>query len=221
MRVLSVASELFPLVKTGGLADVAGALPGALAPEGIAVRSLVPGYPAVLKAADALEPVATLKGLFGGPARLLAGAADGLELFVLDAPHLFGRPGGPYADAAGRDWPDNAQRFAALAWVAAEIGRGLVPGLVPDVVHAHDWQAGLAPAYLVFAGGRRPGTVTTGHNLAHQGAFPAALLAALRIPLAAFSVEGVEYYGGIAFLKAGLYYADRITTVSPTYAAEI
>src|SRR4051794_1580296 len=221
MRVLSVASEIFPLVKTGGLADVAGALPGALAREGIAVRSLVPGYPALLSASEGFEAVYSYYNLFGGPAQVLSGTAVGLDLFVLNAPHLFMRPGGLYGDAGGRDWPDNAQRFAALAWTAAEIGRGLVPGFAPDLVHAHDWQAGLVPAYLHFAGGRRPGTVATVHNLAHQGAFPARLMSTLRIPASAFSVEGVEYYGGIAFLKAALYYADRITTVSPTYAAEI
>src|SRR3954470_309759 len=221
MRVLSVASEIFPLVKTGGLADVAGALPGALAREDVAVRSLVPGYPAVLRAADGFDAVHQWGDLFGGSATLLAGTAAGLDLFILDAPHLFARAGGPYADAGGRDWPDNPRRFAALAWAAAEIGRGLVPAFAPDVVHAHDWEAGLTPAYLQFAGGRRPGVVVTIHTLAHQGAYPADLIGALRLPPAAFSVEGVEYYGGLAFLKAGLYYADRITTVSPTYAAEI
>src|SRR3954470_4000977 len=221
MRVLSVASEIFPLVKTGGLADVAGALPGALAREDVAVRSLVPGYPAVLRAADGFDAVHQWGDLFGGSATLLAGTAAGLDLFILDAPHLFARAGGPYADAGGRDWPDNPRRFAALAWAAAEIGRGLIPAFAPDVVHAHDWQAGLTPAYLPFAGGRRPGVVVTIHNLAHQGAYPADLMGTLRLPPSAFSVEGVEYYGGIGFLKAGLYYADRITTVSPTYAAEI
>ena len=221
MRVLSVASEIFPLVKTGGLADVAGALPGALAREGVAVHSLVPGYPAVLSTSEGLETVHVYDDLFGGPARLLAGTVAGLDLFILEASHLYARSGGLYGDAVGRDWPDNAQRFAALAWAAAEIGLGLVPGFVPDVVHAHDWQAGLGPAYLHVAGGRRPGTVVTIHNLAHQGVFPARLLATLRLPPSAFSVEGLEYYGGIGLLKAGLYYADRITTVSPTYAAEI
>jgi starch synthase len=221
MRVLSVASEIFPLVKTGGLADVAGALPQALAREGVAVRSLIPGYPAVLKHAGAFEAVHEFEDLFGGPARLLAGQAAGLELFVVDAPHLYARPGGPYAAPDGADWPDNAQRFAALSWVAARLGRGLVPAFAPDVVHVHDWQGGLAPAYLALDGARGPGTVVTIHNLAHQGAFPAGLLAELRLPPSAFAVDGVEYYGQIGFLKAALYYADRITTVSPTYAREI
>jgi starch synthase len=221
MRVLSVASEIFPLVKTGGLADVAGALPRALAAEGVAVRSLVPGYPAVLRQADTFEAVHDFDDLFGGPARLLAGEAAGLALFVIDAPHLYGRPGGPYAASDGAEWPDNAQRFAALSWVAARLGRGLLPAFLPDVVHVHDWQGGLAPAYLALDPAPGPGTVLTIHNLAHQGAFPAGLLHELRLPSSAFAIAGVEYYGQIGFLKAGVYYADRITTVSPTYAREI
>jgi starch synthase len=156
MRVLSVASEIFPLIKTGGLADVAGALPGALGRRGVSVRSLVPGYPKVLGAFESAEPVHAFADLFGGPARLLAGSAAGLDLLVLDAPHLYARPGNPYVDDAGRDWSDNAQRFAALAQAAAQLGQGAVPRLRPDVVHAHDWQAGLAPAYLHYARGARP-----------------------------------------------------------------
>jgi len=221
MKVLSVASEVFPLIKTGGLADVAGALPGALARKGIEVRSVVPGYPTVLGKLDRVQEAHVFPSLFGGPARLLAGTADALAIYAIDAPHLFTRPGNPYVDPQGRDWPDNAQRFAALGRVAAEIGRGLIAGFVPDVVHAHDWQAGLAPAYLRYSGGARPGTVMTVHNLAFQGRFPAELLAELALPPGAFAIDGVEYFGGIGFLKAGLQLADRITTVSPTYAAEI
>ena len=140
--VLSVASEVFPLVKTGGLADVAGALPPALAAEGVAVRTLLPGYPAVLAALPAAETVHHWPLLNGGPARLLAARAAGLDLFVLDAPHLYDRPGNPYVGADGKDWPDNALRFGALGAVAAELGRGLLPAFAPDIVHAHDWQAG-------------------------------------------------------------------------------
>ncbi|WP_426959892.1 glycogen synthase GlgA [Muricoccus radiodurans] len=221
MQVLSVASECFPLVKTGGLADVVGALPGALAAEGIAVRTLIPGYPTVLRALSGAEPAHRFEDLFGGPATLLAAQAAGLDLLILDAPHLYDRPGGPYSDAGGRDWPDNPQRFAALSWAAAEIGRGAMPGWVPAVVHSHDWQAGLAPAYLHFAGTPRPGTVITVHNLAFQGWAPAHLLPELRLPADSFTIDGVEFYGGIGTLKAGLRLADRITTVSPTYAREI
>ncbi len=221
LRVLSVASEAYPLVKTGGLADVVGALPGALADEGIDMRLLLPGYPAVMGALEGARTVHRLGDLFGGPARVLAGKAAGLRLFALDAPHLFDRPGNPYLGPDGLDWPDNAQRFAALSQAAAALGGGGVPGFVPDIVHAHDWQAGLAPAYLHYAGGSRPGTVMTVHNLAFPGRAPAALLAALGLPASSFTVEGVEYYGAIGMLKAGLRLADRITTVSPSYAAEI
>jgi starch synthase len=221
LKVLSVASEVFPLIKTGGLADVAGALPGALSREGITVATLIPGYPAVLRALDSTEAVHSYHDFFGGPARVLVGKAGGLDLFVIDAPHLFDRPGSPYISPHGHDWPDNARRFAGLGRVAADIGRGAIPSFVPDVVHAHDWQAGLAPAYLHFDGGQRPATVMTVHNIAFQGTFPADLLYELGLPPHAFSVDGVEYYGQVGFLKAGLMLADRITTVSPTYAREI
>lgn len=221
MRALAVASELYPLVKTGGLADVAGALPHALAAEGIAVRTLIPGYPAVLGALDEIDRVADIGPLFGSPAQLLAGRAAGLDLFVLNAPHLYVRPGNPYTGPDGRDWPDNPQRFAALAQTAAAIGQGMVPGYLPDILHAHDWQTGLAPAYLHYAGGARPGTVMTIHNLAFQGQVPAALLGELGLPPGAYTIDGVEYYGAIGMLKAGVFFADRITTVSPSYAAEI
>ena len=221
LRVLSVASEAYPLIKTGGLADVVGSLPAALRAFDIEMRTLLPGYPAVLSQMTDAAPVHAFGSMFGGEARLLAGNAGGLALFVLDAPHLFDRPGNPYQQWPGTDWPDNAQRFAALAQAAVHVGLSGAGGFQPDVVHAHDWQAGLAPAYLRYAGDRRPGSVMTVHNLAFQGQFPAGLLSALGFPPAAYAVEGIEYYGSIGFLKAGLWAADRITTVSPTYALEI
>jgi starch synthase len=211
LRVLAVASECFPLVKTGGLADVVGALPGALAGERIGVTTLVPGYPAVLAALEGAEAVRDWPELFGGPARLLRGRTAGLDLLVLEAAGLFDRPGNPYLGPDGRDWPDNAIRFAALGRAAAEAAEGF------DAVHAHDWQAGLTGAFLR---GARP-VVFTIHNLAFQGWYPAELFPRLGLPAEAFAVEGVEYFGGVGFLKAGLHYADRITTVSPTYATEI
>lgn len=221
LKALSVASEIFPLIKTGGLADVTGALPGALKPHGITLRSLIPGYPAVLNGIEAAQPVHSFATLFGGPARLLAARKGELELFVLDAPHLYGRPGNPYTGPDGHDWPDNAVRFAALARAGAEIGQGLLPAFVPDVVHAHDWQAGLTAAYLRYSGKPAPASVFTVHNLAFQGQFPHDLLATLGLPPNSFTVDGVEYYGGIGFMKAGLQLSDRITTVSPAYALEI
>src|SRR5689334_16059452 len=221
LRVLSVASEVYPIVKTGGLADVAGALPAALRMEDVAVRTLMPGYPAAIEALTSATEVLRLNDPSGGPARLLGGTHGRLDLFVLDAPHLFGRAGNPYVDPDGKDWPDNAFRFAALARVAAEIGLGAVPAFVPDVIHGHDWQAGLMPAYLHYSHRPHPGTVMTVHNLAFQGRCPRELLGPLGLPPESFSVDGVEYYGSISFLKAGLQFADRITTVSPTYAREI
>lgn len=216
LRVLAVSSELFPLVKTGGLADAAGALPLALAAEGVAVDSLLPGYPAVRRALTSATTVATLPDLFGAEARILAARHGGLSLRVLDAPHLFDRPGGPYQGQDGRDWPDNALRFAALSRAAA----ALVLQEGHNALHAHDWQAGLAPAYLRFAPRRVPSLFTI-HNLAFQGRYPAALFPALGLPPAAMAVDGLEYYGGIGFLKAGLWFADAINTVSPSYAEEI
>jgi starch synthase len=219
MRVLSVASEVYPLVKTGGLADVAGALPAALAKQGIEVMTLMPGYPAVMKALESADSVSERSDLFGGPARLLRGRAKGLDLFVLDAAHLYDRPGNPYLGPDGKDWPDNARRYAALSLIAAEIGRGLVPGYEPGIVHCHDWQAGLAPAYLFYGGG--PKCVITVHNLAFQGHYPASVFDALGLPPRAFAIDGVEYFGGVGYLKAAIRLADAITTVSPTYAREI
>jgi len=221
LAVLSVASEVFPLVKTGGLADVAGALPVALAAEDVVVRTLVPGYPPVLAALRDGEAVLEFSDLLGFPARIIAGEAAGLDILALDVPELYARAGNPYLDPTGNDWPDNPLRFAALARAAAEIGLSAWRGFVPDIVHAHDWQAGLAPVYLHYAGEARPGTVMTVHNLAFQGHAAPELLGRLALPPAAMAIEAVEYFGSIGFLKGGLALADRITTVSPTYAAEI
>ncbi len=221
LEVLSVASEIYPLVKTGGLGDVVGALPRALAPEKVRVRTLIPGYPAVLSALGSASEAYVYPEFFGGPARLLAGMAAGLDLFVLEAPHLYARYGTPYLTPSGEPWPDNARRFAALSRMGANLAVGLLPAYRPSVVHAHDWQAGLLPAYRNYDSTRGPPVVITIHNLAYQGQFDAGLLTSLGLPPGSFSIHGVEYYGGIGFLKAGLRFADRITTVSPTYAREI
>lgn len=221
MNVLSVTSEFFPLIKTGGLADVAGALPAAVAAENITMRTLLPGYPSVLDRLGNTQRIGGVDDLFGGSAQLLAGEApDGSGMMVIEAPHLYERAGNPYLDEDGRDWADNPFRFAALAWVASRIGLGLIDDWKPDLVHGHDWQAGLLPVYLNGEAGR-PVTLVTIHNLAFQGVFPAVLLSALRLPLSCFTVDGVEFYGQISFLKAALSYADHLTTVSPSYAREI
>ncbi|WP_193227598.1 glycogen synthase GlgA [Aureimonas psammosilenae] len=223
MQVLAVASEIYPLVKTGGLADVAGALPLALGEIGVQVKSLMPAYPAVLPklgGAPAHEVLA-IPDLFGGPARVLEARHAGLDLLLLDAPHLYDRLGGPYISETGADHPDNWARFAALSKAAALIADGAIPGFQPNILHAHDWQAGLAPVYVAFGGGRRVRSVMTIHNLAFQGAFAPEVFAKLGLPRSAWSLEGVEYYGSVGFLKGGLHAADVVTTVSPTYAEEI
>lgn len=221
-KVLSVTSECAPLVKTGGLADVAGALPGALAGLGLGLemRTLLPGYPGVLSQLSAAEVVAEIEGLFGGPARLLSARSGAVDLLVLEAPHLFQRDGGPYLGPDGRDWPDNPERFAALCRVGADIAAGHLGPWRPDVAHGHDWQAGLLPYYLKRDGTRVPSVLTI-HNIAFQGLTPLDRAASLGIAQGDLTADTAEYWGQISTLKAGLICADRLTTVSPTYAAEL
>jgi len=222
MKVLSIASEMAPLIKTGGLADVVGALPAALAPHGVELTTFLPGYPAVLKAIGKAKAVHTWDDLLGAPARLIAGKSGGHPLLVLDAPRYFARPGGPCGDAAGHDWLDNWHRFAAFGRAGADVAAGAVAGQAFTLVHAHDWQAAMALAYLRFAsGGGAPPSVMTIHNMAFQGHYGADVFPALALPAEAFALDGVEYHGGVGFLKAGLEAASAITTVSPTYAREI
>ncbi|MEO1678079.1 MAG: glycogen synthase GlgA [Pseudomonadota bacterium] len=221
MRVLSVASECVPFVKTGGLADVVGALPAALEDQGVEMRVLLPGYEAVIAAMGKHKTVAEEDNLFGGPAQLLYGKVDGLGLYVLHAPHLYDRTeGSPYLGPDGKDWPDNPQRFAALSWVAAFLARAGAGKFKPDILHCHDWQAGLAPVYLKQMGGGAA-TVFTVHNIAFAGLAEAHHMGELRLDPAGFHPDGFEYWGQISALKAGLVYADRVTTVSPTYAREL
>ncbi|MFN4153325.1 MAG: glycogen synthase GlgA [Paracoccaceae bacterium] len=219
-RVLSVASECVPFVKTGGLADVVGALPGALAAVGWEMRVLIPAYRALRPLLAQMTPVRTEPGLFNGDGTVYAGQVGGIDLLLLDAPHLYDREGGPYGGPGG-DWSDNPQRFAALSWVAARMAREGIAGWQLDVLHAHDWQAGFAPAYLAYSGAREVKSVITIHNIAFQGWAPATLMGELRLPTGQFYPDGLEYYGGLSSLKAGLVTADWITTVSPTYAEEL
>ncbi|MBC7479887.1 MAG: glycogen synthase GlgA [Pseudorhodobacter sp.] len=220
-RVLSVASECVPLVKTGGLADVVGALPAALAAHGWEMRVLIPAYRALRAMAADWPVVLHEQGLWGGEGRVLAGEVAGNAMLLLDAPHLYDRDGGPYGGPGG-DWPDNPQRFAALSWVAARIAReGLSDGWAPQILHVHDWQGGFAPAYLAYGGSGGVGSVMTIHNIAFQGWADAVQIDNLRLPADEFHPDALEYYGGLSSMKAGLVTADRITTVSPNYAAEL
>jgi len=224
LKVLFATPEVAPLIKTGGLADVSGALPAALRAIGLDVRVLVPGYNQVMSQLVHHEVAATFDGLLSGfpSARLLSGKmANGVPVFVLDCPSFYQRGGGPYQDVTGHDWADNALRFGLLSKVAAVLSSGASP-LVwhPDLVHCNDWQTGLAPAYLHFAQEAAPSVMTI-HNMAFQGIFPAATVSQLQLPPSCFSINGVEFYGSLSFLKAGLFYAGHITTVSPNYAKEI
>ena len=223
LKVLFATSEVAPLIKTGGLADVSGALPAALRAIGVDVRVLVPGYNQIMAQLAQHQVEASLDVLPGFPvARLLSGVMQNqVPLYVLDCPSLYQREGGPYQNAAGRDWVDNAHRFGLLSKVAAVLGSDTSPlAWHPDLVHCNDWQTGLTPAYLHFAAGAAPSVITI-HNMAFQGNFSPAAVQELQLPPSCFSVNGVEFFGNMSFLKAGLFYANHITTVSPSYASEI
>jgi starch synthase len=225
LRVLHVAAEVFPLVKTGGLADVVAALPVALAEEGADVRLLLPGLPPVVECVLQARPVIDLGACFGAArVRLLRGRmpSSGVPVYVVDAPLLYRRDGGPYQSADGHEWPDNLQRFGLLGWIAAQLGAGeLDAGWIPHVVHAHDWHTAMGCAYLRAHGGQGARSVYTVHNLAYQGLFPQEDSALLGLSARFMSPAGLEYHGQLSFMKAGLKFADRITTVSPSYAREI
>ena len=222
LSVLFATSEMAPWVKTGGLGDVAAALPVALRQAGHDVRVLLPFYPALQQAFPEAAEMAVLPALAPSlPAsRLLAADSDGLPVLLLDCPELFIRPGNPYLAADGHDWPDNASRFGLLSRVAALLGQEKSPlGWRPEIIHANDWQTALAPAWLHYEGGAA--SVVTVHNIAFQGCFGEPVRAALGLPEAAWRFDGVEYHGQLSFLKAGLQLASLISTVSPTYAREI
>lgn len=226
MRILHVCSEVFPLLKTGGLADVAGALPAALNKLNTENKLLVPGFPAFINGMTDKELVVELYSKFGAKTvSLYSGKINGIDAYVIDAPELYNRMGNPYADSNNQPYQDNYLRFALLGWMAARIADSLDNSWVPDVVHGHDWHAGLMPAYIkaaeMYSGKKLATTVLTVHNLAYQGVFPAHLYNELELPNHYFNVNGLEFYGQISFLKAGLFFADRLTTVSPTYAHEI
>ncbi len=222
IRALYVTSEVYPLAKTGGLADVSAALPAALREVGIDVRLVMPAYPQALNKAPNLRVVAKLGGTSGyGEGRLLETVLQGsrVPVWLVDYPALYNRDGGLYQAYDGQEWSDNAQRFAALNETALAIADGLVDNWRPHIVHANDWHAGLLPLLLSTQAKPRPATIFTIHNLAYQGLFDAREFKLLDLPSELF--ERLEFYGRISFLKAGISGADAITTVSPTYAREI
>lgn len=229
LRVLHAAAEIFPLVKTGGLADVVGALPQALAAAGADVRLVVPGMPAILEAVARPRKVAEFGPAFGaarialrlGRLKAAAGQPD-VHAYIIDAPWLYDRDGGPYQAADGKPWDDNLQRFALLGWVAAQLAAGgLDPDWQPHILHAHDWHAALGCSYLRANPGATARSVFTIHNLAYQGLFPQTDFHLLGLPQRLMHPDGLEFHGWLSFMKGGLVHADRITTVSPTYAREI
>jgi len=228
MRVLHVCSELFPLLKTGGLADVTGALPLALAKLGCDSRVVLPGFPAFMNGIKNLKLVTDIPAKFGASEiRLLSGVIPNTNIlaYLIDAPGLFDRVGNPYADADNKPYDDNYRRFALLGWVAARLADGIDPKWIPEVVHGHDWHAGLAAAYIkateIYTGKKLAATVFTVHNLAYQGVFPAYVFYELELPGYFFNINGLEFFGQLSLLKSGLFFSDKLTTVSPTYAKEI
>jgi starch synthase len=223
MKVLFTSSEAHPLAKTGGLADVSGALPAAMRRIGADVRMLLPGYPSVLDRAERLQRIFHIDLPVHGETALLRGTmpGSGVPLYIIEHSAYYAREG-LYQDPSGEDWPDNALRFGLLSQFAAWLAGPQTPlDFHPEVLHCNDWQTGMAPAYLHFGKLPRTPSVFTLHNLAYQGIFPPSRLAELGLPPESLSIHGVEYFGKLSFLKAGLFYASRLTTVSPTYAREI
>ncbi|PCI88181.1 MAG: glycogen synthase GlgA [Hyphomicrobiales bacterium] len=229
MKVLYVASECAPFVKTGGLADVIGAVPKNLSQFGVDTRVIMPAYPALAGLLARGKIVWQQDDLFGGPANLVAVKSKGIALLLLNAPHLYDRPGNIYLNEQGQDWPDNHLRFGALCQVAAYVASYGLPRELknplndwqPDLVHCHDWQSGLVPAYLKMADTKTPPCILTIHNIAFQGLFDAKVIKTLGLSQSMFVPDGFEYWGKVSFLKAAIAYCHKITTVSPTYAHEL
>jgi starch synthase len=225
MNILQVSAEIFPLLKTGGLADIAGALPAALKAQGCDVRVVLPGFASILTDLETPTVLAQINAPWGDLVVVRYGRLGTLNVFayVIDVPHLYHRNGTPYEDEYRQPHGDNHRRFALLGWVAAQLAHGLDIHWQPQLVHSHDWHAGLTCAYMAFLPhqGQRVASVFTVHNLSYQGVFPPSYFFDLGLPLESFNVHGVEFHGQLSFMKAGLFYADHITTVSPTYAREI
>ena len=221
-KILFVTSELADLIKVGGLGDVSAALPRALS-DHHDIRVLIPGYPQVLESGNPLKIIGEVQGHAALPACKIGRMElpDGLIVYVLINPELYEREGTPYGDSNSRDWPDNHIRFARLGLAAAAIAAGTACiSWCPDLVHANDWPAALTPAYMKWQEQSTP-CVFTIHNLAYQGLIDMHCSPELALPPEACGPEGMEFYGKLSLLKAGITYADHITTVSHTYAEEI
>lgn len=228
LRVLFVTPEVHPLIKTGGLGDVSAALPAALRTLRVDVRLLIPGYPKVLSGLKYKRKLASFSTLSQFPpstllsAKLPVSNSVSIPVFIIDCPGLYQREGGPYSDTSGQDWPDNGLRFGLLSKIGAILASDASPlAWHPQIVHCNDWQTGLVPAYLNYHSGIKAASLMTIHNLAFQGIFPPGSVAQLGLPSDSFNMHGVEYYGNMSYLKAGLYYCNHISTVSPSYAEEI
>ena len=223
-KVLFASSEVYPFVKTGGLADVSASLPVALHALGHDVRIVMPAYRACLQQLADYQVIASLR-LQGYtlPIEILATTLPDSELIVwlVHSPYHFDRSGGPYQQENGKDWHDNAQRFTLFcrAVVALAID-DVALNWQADLIHCNDWQTGLIPA-LLSTRPNRPKTIFTIHNLAYQGIFDYQTFSLLELPQELWSITGIEFYGQISFMKGGLIFADHITTVSPQYAQEI
>ena len=227
MNVLFATSEAFPLIKTGGLADVSGALPKAL--KNLAdfegdIKILLPGYSAVLAKLKSTQTIADIEVL-GQACTLIAGKMPDskIEVIAIQNAALYERVGGPYNDENGVDWPDNALRFGVFSRVASLLCSKNSPlkNWLPNLIHCNDWQTGLAPTYMNLLDNSPVKSIMSIHNIAFQGNFDASWLKKLELPAAHFNINGFEYFEQISFLKAGIFYADQLSTVSPTYAKEI
>lgn len=222
LRLLFASAEIYPLAKTGGLADVSAALPQALREMGVDVRLCMPGYPAALEMVEHKIGGPTVDDGIGGQAQLIDARMpdSGLPIWLLRAPALFERDGDPYRDYDGVDWPDNAHRFGHASRIAAAIAAGACEW-IPNIVHANDWHFGLLPALLRSTRYSTVKSIFTIHNLAFQGCFPPETRQSLGLSGLAFTPGALEFYGSVSFIKAGIRYAHRITTVSPSYSREI
>jgi starch synthase len=229
LRVLFATSEAHPLIKTGGLADVSGALPKALSllktdGANVDIKIVMPAYSAVLTKLKNRKEIANIK-VFGETCTLISGNMPDskLEVIAIKNAALYERAGGPYSDENGIDWPDNALRFGVLSRVASLLCSKKSPlqNWQPDLIQCNDWQTGLAPAYMKLLDNSSVKSIFSIHNLAFQGCFDVSWVKKLALPAEHFNINGFEYYDQLSFLKAGLFYADKLCTVSPTYAKEI